>query len=85
MNRMMMRKLRKGSSSGQAIVEYIIIIVVVAVAALAVMGAFSDRVRGLISGATEAIGGKAKEQPPAVEMLQKLQADGSGIDLGSDN
>ena len=82
MNRMMMKKLRKRSSAGQAIVEYIIIIVVVAVAALAVMGIFSDRIKALIGGATAALGGDPPEQTSSAEMLRKLQNDGSGIDLG---
>ena len=38
-------KLRRHRRKGQAIVEYIIIIVIVAVAALTVMGLFSDRIR----------------------------------------
>jgi Flp pilus assembly pilin Flp len=40
----------KKHNSGQAIVEYIIIIVIVAVAAFAIIGLFSDRIRTIISG-----------------------------------
>lgn len=45
--------------SGQAMVEYIIIVVIVAIAAIAVFGVFSDRIRGMVSGATEELGGDA--------------------------
>jgi Flp pilus assembly pilin Flp len=50
----MSRKQKK--ASGQAIVEYIIIIVIVAVAALTVMGIFSDRLRTLIAGVASTLG-----------------------------
>ncbi len=43
-------KLGRNRRKGQAIVEYIIIIVIVAVAALTVMGLFSDRIRTIIAG-----------------------------------
>lgn len=49
-----MRTRRK--EKGQAIVEYIIIIVIVAVAALTVMGIFSDRIRQIIAGAASSFG-----------------------------
>lgn len=47
---------KKKRNSGQAIVEYIIIIVIVAVAALTVMGIFSDRIRTLIAGVASTFG-----------------------------
>lgn len=40
---------------GQALVEYIIIIVIVAIASLVVLGAFSDRIRTMIAGATNSL------------------------------
>ena len=40
-----MRKRRASGEKGQGMVEYIIIIVIVALAALTVMGIFSDRLR----------------------------------------
>lgn len=43
--------------SGQTMVEYIIIVVIVAIAAIAVFGVFSDRIRGMLGGATEELGG----------------------------
>ncbi len=43
--------------SGQGMVEYIIIVVVVAVAAIAIFGVFGDRIRSMVGGATEELGG----------------------------
>jgi len=43
--------------AGQAMVEYIIIVVIVAIAAIAVFGVFSDRIREMLGGATEELGG----------------------------
>jgi Tfp pilus assembly protein PilE len=40
---------------GQALVEYIIIIVIVAIASLVLLGAFSDRIRTMIAGATNSL------------------------------
>jgi Flp pilus assembly pilin Flp len=51
-----MRMRRRKGEKGQAIVEYIIIIVIVAVAALTVMGIFSDRIRQIIAGAASSFG-----------------------------
>jgi len=51
----MIKRKRRGEK-GQAITEYIIIIVIVAVAALALMGAFSDRIRQIIAGAASSFG-----------------------------
>jgi len=45
--------------SGQAMVEYIIIVVIVAIAAIAVFGVFSDRIRAMLGGATEELGGSS--------------------------
>lgn len=72
------RRLRK--EKGQAIVEYIIIIVIVAVAALTVMGIFSDRIREIIAGAASAFGSDDAEDAVgtnSVEILTTLEADGS--------
>lgn len=52
-----MKHQNKNKKSGQAMVEYIIIVVIVAIAAIAVFGVFSDRLRGMLGGATEALGG----------------------------
>ncbi|OVE75388.1 hypothetical protein BVX97_04780 [bacterium E08(2017)] len=50
-------RMKKRSKSGQTMVEYIIIVLIIAIAALAVVGAFSDRVRNLFGVATEELGG----------------------------
>ena len=54
-------RMKRRSSGGQAILEYIIIIALVAVAALTVLGLFGGRIRELISGATGAIGGDTSQ------------------------
>ncbi|QSH42289.1 hypothetical protein P0136_03550 [Lentisphaerota bacterium ZTH] len=72
-----MRK-RKQKEKGQAIVEYIIIIVIVAVAALIVLGAFSDRLRTMIAGVTNSLGGDADVSQSSQEIMQGL--DESGLD-----
>ena len=80
-----MAKIRKMKRScrGQAIVEYIIIIVIVALAALAIMGMFSDTLREKIGGVTKTLG-TTKDVDSAVdkssvETLQEL--DKGGLDL----
>jgi len=75
----MIRK-RKKSTTGQAIVEYIIVIVIVAVAALTVMGLFSDRLRVLIAGVASTLGsteasGEATGKK-STEILKEMTADG---------
>jgi Flp pilus assembly pilin Flp len=50
-------KKRMNRKSGQTMVEYIIIVLIIAVAALAIVGVFSDRVRELFGFATEELGG----------------------------
>jgi Flp pilus assembly pilin Flp len=52
-----MKNQTKQKKSGQAMVEYIIIVVIVAIAAIAVFGVFSDRIRDMLGGATEELGG----------------------------
>ena len=74
---------RKRREKGQAIVEYIIIIVIVAVAALTVMGIFSDRIRQIIAGAASSFGSDdaASEysENNAINILQNM--DEGGLDL----
>ena len=67
--------MKKRKQKGQAIMEYVIIIVIVALAALVVIGAFSDRVRNMFAGATNALGGEAEEvtEGQSVEDLKALQ------------
>ena len=54
-----MKHQNKQKKAGQAMVEYIIIVVIVAIAAIAVFGVFSDRIREMLGGATEELGGDA--------------------------
>lgn len=68
---------------GQAIVEYIIIIVIVAVAALTVMGIFSDRIRQIIAGAASSFGSDSAateyQENNALNILKNM--DEEGLDL----
>lgn len=77
-------RLKRKNTKGQAIVEYIIIIVIVAVAALTVMGIFSDRIREIIAGVASTFGANnaaAAVDNSSVEILQTI--DRNGLDLGS--
>ena len=70
------------NQKGQAVVEYVIIIVVVALAALLVLTAFSDRLRGMIAGVTNTLGGEATaEQGDTKDMIQDLQSEGMAEDM----
>lgn len=74
-------KLRRKNNKGQAIVEYIIIIVIVAVAALTVMGIFSQRIRVIIAGVASVFGANNASEAVTdnpTQILQNIQADGSG-------
>ncbi len=51
----------KKNNEGQALLEYVIIIAVVAIAALTVLFAFSDQIRAMFSGSTEALGGEVAD------------------------
>ena len=76
--------MKRRSSGGQAILEYIIIIALVAVAALTVLGLFGDRIRELISGVTGAVGGKTTDvQEGDSENVLKNLDSGGDIDFGS--
>jgi Flp pilus assembly pilin Flp len=71
----MIRQLR--SKRGQAMTEYIIIVAIIALAALAVFGLFGDRIRAMVGGATEELGGDPTSVGTAVgsegDSLQKLK------------
>lgn len=70
-------KKRFKNQKGQAVVEYVIIVVVVALAALVVLGAFSTRIRTMMTGVTNSLGGdEAAPQEVNKEMLKTLDADG---------
>ena len=70
--------MKRRSSGGQAILEYIIIIALVAVTALTVLGLFGDRIRGLISSSTKAIGGETDDSNKSG--LEQLRETGNGED-----
>ena len=70
--------LKRRSAAGQAILEYIIIIALVVVAALTVLGLFGDRIRGLISSSTKAIGGETEDSNKS--SLEQLRETGNGED-----
>jgi Flp pilus assembly pilin Flp len=70
----MKKKFKK--QKGQAIVEYVIIVVVVALAALVVLGAFSDRIRSMIAGVTTELGGAEEEPESSVETMKNLGSGG---------
>ncbi|MBQ4314927.1 MAG: hypothetical protein IJW08_08155 [Lentisphaeria bacterium] len=61
---------------GQAMVEYVILIAVVALAALFVLGAFSDRLREMIAGVTNTLGGEAEADKSSVSIVKELKAEG---------
>ena len=73
--------MKRRSSGGQAILEYIIIIALVAVAALTVLGLFGDRIKQLISGSTKALGGEGDDSnKSSLEQLQTMEG-GSEFDF----
>ena len=75
-------KLKRRSCKGQAIVEYIIIIVIVAVAALTVMGIFSDRIREIIAGVATTFGTQnaaSAVDNSSVSILQTIDKNGLNI------
>ena len=74
--------MKRRSSGGQAILEYIIIIALVAVAALTVLGLFGDRIRELIAGTTSAISNDstaadaAGQKGDSLNTLRNMDKDG---------
>ena len=65
--------MKRRSSGGQAILEYIIIIALVAVTALTVLGLFGDKIRQLIAGTTSAISNDSAAADAAGENGDSLQ------------
>ncbi len=73
-NKIMCRK-----KSGQAIVEYIIIVAIVAIASIAVIGFFGDRIKAMFSGATTELGsdeGQAEADKSSAEQMKEMESDG---------
>ncbi len=74
--------MKKRRQKGQAIMEYVIIIVIVALAALVVIGAFSDRIRAMFAGVANTL----SEEPVAevgdssVQTLKDLKEEGLELD-----
>ena len=74
--------MKRRSSGGQAILEYIIVIALVAVAALTVLGLFGDRIKALIAGTTSAISNDsaaadaAGQQGDSLKGLKDMDKDG---------
>ena len=79
--------MKRRSSGGQAILEYIIIIALVAVAAMTVLGLFGDRIRQLISGSTKALGGEGEDvqNGSSLEQVRSMEggSGGDSIDFGN--
>lgn len=74
------KKIKKHNSTGQAIVEYIIIIAIIAVAALTILGIFSDRIRELIAGSAFELGSKNAASEVDKESVQVIkEMDKSGV------
>lgn len=73
----------KKRCKGQAIVEYIIIVVIIALAALVIMGMFSDTIRTKIAGAASALGTEedvtSEVETDSLNVLQELDAEASNI------
>lgn len=73
----------KKKCKGQAIVEYIIIVVIIALAALVIMGMFSDTIRTKIAGAASALGTEedvtSEVETDSLNVLKELDAEASNI------
>ena len=63
---------------GQAFVEYVILIAVVALASIFVLAQFSDRLRDIVAGITNTLGGDAKgsDSKKSLEVIKELDAGG---------
>ena len=73
--------MKRRSSGGQAILEYIIVIALVAVAALTVLGLFGDRIKALIGGSATALGSQnaseaAGNDGDSLQQLWEMDKDG---------
>jgi type IV pilus assembly protein PilA len=63
--------MRRSRKSGQTMVEYAIIVGILAIAALAIFGVFSDRIRAMMGGATRELGGDETAVNTAVDTGSK--------------
>jgi hypothetical protein len=77
--------MKRRSSGGQAILEYIIIIALVAVAALPVLGLFGDRIRQLIASVVHSFDSNADtgqvDYGSSKQNLPDAGNDGEAIDF----
>ena len=68
-----MKKLMKKKRAGQTIVEYILIVVLVAIAALVVLGLFSDTLRKKISGVISSLTGGTESTEAQSDVQKKSE------------
>ena len=68
---------RRKREKGQAFVEYVILIAIVALAAIFVLANFSDRLREMIAGVTNTLGGEAEVDKSSVSIVKELKAEGA--------
>ena len=63
---------------GQAFVEYVILIAVVALASIFVLAQFSDRLRDIVAGITNTLGGDAQgsDSKKSIDVVKELDAGG---------
>lgn len=77
---MKLRQLKK-RSRGQTIIEYVLIICIVVVAAVGILGVFSDTVRQKIAGVVNVFGGDTSSQDvsegSSENIMRTLDEDGS--------
>ncbi len=71
-----MQNKKRKRQRGQALVEYVLIIVVVVIAAFALLAAFSDRVRTMLAGATNELGGSATVDQSSKDLVVNFGEDG---------
>ena len=67
---------RRNRQKGQAFVEYVILIAVVALAALFVLANFSDRLRDMVTGVTNTLGGNVEKPQDSLQQVKDLNAEG---------
>ena len=71
----------KRHNRGQTIVEYVLIIAIIVVAAIGILGVFSDTVREKLSGVVHIFGGDTARADAAVQIhsedvMRSLKSDG---------
>lgn len=74
--------MKRNRRRGQTIVEYVLIIAIVVVAAIGILGVFSDTIRGKLAGIVNVFGGDAAAASAATAdnsatIMKNLQPDGT--------